>query len=155
MNDFTNFDPYAGYAADYGRPLHVNGCDCDLCVWRAKESAERMRAATCKCGHVGAECFNDSYCTPNIGKVTFEGGGAEVNYYYANVGITEYNIVLEQMDRLGQIINDLQADYAADCVLWHAIHAEITDEAFTDDVETQDRIEALETTIKVLSGMIE
>lgn len=132
-SDFTNFDPYAGYAAD-------------------NKPAERIKThcypLPCKCGHVGAECFNDSYCEPDKPDPT----SAEfIKQEYARYR----EIMRAKMDRLGQIINDLQADYAADCVLWHAIHEQITDEAFTDDVETQDRIEALETTIKVLSGMIE
>jgi hypothetical protein len=58
MNDFTN------YGSDFmGFKSRNENCNCFVCDQRrAKEAAERIKAATCKCGHVGAECFNDSYC---------------------------------------------------------------------------------------------
>jgi hypothetical protein len=197
----------------------VAGCDDDYC--------NRLRAATCRCGHVGAECFNDSYCDePKVGKVTFEGDGTTFNHYYVEIGIDDYrkavkaarhfeelfvnakaeiealkhtrvpnetadywrkafiergdqatraeialqnrvteleigtvarcsyDAVLEQMDRLGQIINDLQADYAEDCVTWSDIFNARNEFHNTTELEQENRIEELSITIRVLSGMI-
>jgi hypothetical protein len=52
------------------------------------------------------------------------------------------------------IINDLQADYAGDIQAWRNVYR--TNEEINDESagESQDRIEELETTIRVLSGMV-
>jgi CDGSH-type Zn-finger protein len=197
-------------------------------------TSERMRAATCRCGHVGAECFNDSYCdVPKVGKVTFDGDGTSVDYHYAQIDntllvdefrnqadhwrgkfeialaeiqamkeahkvaqykqyeqteswrnaymkrgdtatqvevdlqnhITELesalkhttrvnDIVVCEMDRLGQIINDLQADYAQDMQAWRNMHDAYADVLNEENTEQFDEIERLKGAIGVLCAMV-
>jgi hypothetical protein len=220
-------------------------CGCLECDQRrAKEAVERMRAATCRCGHVGAECFNDSYCDEPAKEVawgnaidhdcvlmnckdvhrtelnkavedaaywqekherleskhnesreillaeieamraahkrssleqneiaeawriayTKRGEWATATEIKLQNRITEleaqsatpsaYHAVLGELDRLGQIINDLQADYAQDMEAWRNVYQ--TNESVNDDViqEQADRIIELESTVKVLAGMV-
>jgi hypothetical protein len=202
------------------------------------------RAATCRCGHVGAECFNDSYCDEPAKEVawgnaidhdcvlmnckdvhrtelnkavedaaywqekherleskhnesreillaeieamraahkrssleqneiaeawriayTKRGEWATATEIKLQNRITEleaqsatpsaYHAVLGELDRLGQIINDLQADYAQDMEAWRNVYQ--TNESVNDDViqEQADRIIELESTVKVLAGMV-
>lgn len=174
-----------------------------------REAADRMRAATCKCGHVGAECFNDSYCEPahdcvlmdckrvhrteynqmrserdnalaeidamreahkrssleqsdiaDMWRVAFEDKSAEATATEIRLQnrITEYELRFEGQAKYikeqQQEINDLQADYAWEVQAWQNVYRsneEANEEAYQ---EQADQIEALETTIRVLSQMV-
>lgn len=195
----------------------INGCSCDDCV------KERMRAATCRCGHVGAECFNDSYCEPvdevqfpttqhRLKKALEEAEYWRVKYIeHCEVATKEFDAMKEAhkaaqweaiqnaegwrkafeqrsdeatqveiklqnritelegktkqlhnafADRsnavftLHELIDDLQADYAADATAWSSVDEAI--ESVNDDIIAQqsDRIIELESTVKVLAGLI-
>ncbi len=200
---------------DYA-PNHVNGCGCYECTllseykqavadavdWKNRydiavaemQTKERTRAATCRCGHVGAECFNDSCCQPEPRivspehKCTCNGdscirhGFGDASVYYkswnqANAMIeywrnafheqssagTQAEILLQNritecdglVGSLLSEISDLQADYARDTQAWQNVYN--ANEEANDKVyqEQTDRIEALETTIRVLTGMID
>lgn len=86
---------------------HIAVKELEACVEQA-----RMNAATCRCGHVGAECFNDSYCTP------------------------------DPTDRITELEDELN---------WRDMEQE-TDDATIQQQTT--RISELETTIRVLAGLL-
>jgi hypothetical protein len=97
MNDFTG----------YGESLHVSGCGCAEC--KIAQVERNMRAATCKCGQVGAECFNDSYCSEPASEVAW--GNAKdhdcVLMNCKNVHRTQYEKALEDaaywQDKYGKL----------------------------------------------------
>ncbi len=207
MNDFTTFDPNAGYAdntneaVDKTRFQKCKGCGCGVqhcrcmakpierdncyyrcatcgtfvhysekcscrpaheyddtcgCVWcmrkTTQEAVDRMRAATCKCGHVGAECFNDSFCEPVPTVAAERTCGAYARRLENQVSALDAALqnALTEIEAMRGVINDLQADYASDCTTWEANCSALNDAFFGDT-----RTEQLEITIKVLSGMIE
>jgi tRNA-dihydrouridine synthase len=65
-----------------------------------------------------------------------------------------YNEAMEHIARRNDMINDLQADYASDIQAWRNVYQ--ANESVNDDViqEQADRIIELESTVKVLAGMI-
>ncbi len=165
---FSNFDPFGLVddnrkdnpvfnAGDAKATYSFNAESFVQSAKAAKEAAERMRAATCRCGHVGAECFNDSYCDDEPPKVSYGSmsinelcGGVENQCNSLDSLLRNAN---DEIEAMRDTINDLQADYAGDCVAWCSMYNAVIDfEGHNDD---QDRIEQLETTIRVLSGMIE
>lgn len=109
--------------------------------WQDMYNAERMRATTCPCGHVGAECFNDSYCEPET--------------LTAGYWLKRFQNAQCEIEAMRDVISDLQADYARDTQAWQNVYN--ANEEANDKVyqEQTDRIEALETTIRVLTGMID
>lgn len=145
MNDFTNFDP-GSLAFNFSiNPESLRKNAERMAELKAKmEAVERMRAATCKCGHVGAECFNDEYCNDPLETVEYW-----ASQYKSLVARVE-NIESELLET----INDLQADYAADIQAWRNVYQtneEINDETYNEQAE---QISDLETTVKVLSGLL-
>ncbi len=141
MANFSTFDPYAGY----DNSKHIHNCTCIQGAMPAgadEAYRDRLRAAVCRCGFVGAECFNDSYCEDVPVMTTTEQllckYEQDVAYWRAL-----YDEAIEQIARRNDTINDLQAEYAQDVA--------------TNDSATEyqvDYINQLETTIRVLSGMI-
>jgi hypothetical protein len=167
--------------------------------------AKPTPAATCKCGHVGAECFDDEYCATESEAATWERKHRELHQEYTlyregmraeikamkaahkiaqykqyegtefwrkafeqrsstatQVEITLQNRITElekqftelshyhnesTLELLGEI-NDLQAEYAADHVVWCALE----NEGYSLE---RNYVVQLETTIKTLASMIE
>jgi hypothetical protein len=159
---------------DARKHQYSDGCGCLNCVVQRDQAEQRMKAATCKCGHVGAECFNDGYCDVDSYEyyLTHRKAGSpcliEIEYWkekHFDWG-KRYHALKQHCDdvlaeknalevTLRQEINDLQADYANDCHAWANMYNSLSETHYGEEWKELDRIEQLETTIRVLSGMVD